>query len=182
MNLGWLPGAIRAVPLIAAGMVFLQGRVSGAPKVTLAWDASASSTVAGYRLYYGMSSRTYTDVLEVGNLTSGTVSNLAPANTYYFAVTAYDVAGLESDFSGEISYEVPTPSALLQIAVDPAQGAKLTGKGPAGYTYSVLVSHDLSNWAPVTNLTFDASEVFEWNDSEAPNDSQRFYRLQQLSP
>jgi hypothetical protein len=75
--------------------------------VTLAWDPVASSLLAGYRLYHGAQSRTYTSVMDVGNVTTNTVPGLASGQTYYFAVTAYDSSGLESDFSNEVSYTVP---------------------------------------------------------------------------
>lgn len=71
--------------------------------VTLAWDQSPGSGVAGYNLYYGVASQTYTNVIPCGNVTAATVTNLAGGTTYYFAVTSVDAAGLESMPSGEIS-------------------------------------------------------------------------------
>jgi len=56
--------------------------------------------VAGYKLYYGTSSRNYSNNINVGMVTSYTVSGLAPG-TYYFTVTAYDASGNESGFSNE---------------------------------------------------------------------------------
>jgi len=41
--------------------------------------------------------------IDVGNTTSYTVSNLIDGQTYYFNVTAYDAAGVESEYSGEVS-------------------------------------------------------------------------------
>ena len=63
--------------------------------VTLAWDPSPDPTVVGYRVYYGSSSRSYTQSIDAGNSTTATVSNLA-AGEYFFVVTAYNSAGLES--------------------------------------------------------------------------------------
>src|SRR5262250_1619790 len=84
--------------------------------VILAWNPATSSTVAGYRLYYGGASRAYTNKIEVGVSTTATVSGLVAGATYFFAVTDYDIIGLESVFSDEISYTVPgdtlTASAL----------------------------------------------------------------------
>jgi len=67
--------------------------------VTLAWDASPSTNVIGYRIYYGPSSRAYTNVTDVGNALMVTLSNIPPGVTSFYAATAYDLAGLESDFS-----------------------------------------------------------------------------------
>lgn len=77
--------------------------------ITLAWDPSPSDTVVGYRIYYGLVSGNYTVQLEVGNQTSATVTNLIPARTYYFAATAYNTLGVESEFSEEVSARVPLP-------------------------------------------------------------------------
>jgi len=72
--------------------------------VTLAWDANVEPTVAGYRLYYGNESRTYGTTMEAGPATEITVEGLLVGQTYYFAVTAYDTEGRESDYSDEVSY------------------------------------------------------------------------------
>ncbi|MEK6598397.1 MAG: Ig-like domain-containing protein, partial [Gemmatimonadota bacterium] len=76
--------------------------------MTLTWNPSADSNVTGYRIYYGVASRTYTNIVDVGGATSVTISNLVEGVTYYFAATAYNVLGMESDYSGEISYTVPS--------------------------------------------------------------------------
>jgi hypothetical protein len=65
----------------------------------LSWDASQAG-VTGYKVYYGTSSKSYTSKVDVGMVSSYTVSNL-PSGTYYFAVTAYDSTGNESTYSNE---------------------------------------------------------------------------------
>jgi fibronectin type 3 domain-containing protein len=59
--------------------------------------------VTGYRVYYGTTSRTYGSGLNASSMTTYIVPNLTVGRTYYFAVTAYDAAGNESDFSGEVT-------------------------------------------------------------------------------
>jgi hypothetical protein len=49
----------------------------------------------------------YTSIRDVGDVTRYEVPYLPPG-TYYYAVTAYDLAGNESAFSDEIRY-VATP-------------------------------------------------------------------------
>lgn len=71
--------------------------------VTVAWDPNTEPDLAGYLVYYGTSSRTYPFSIDVDNSTIHTISDLAEGRTYYFAVTAYDFNGNESDFSEEIS-------------------------------------------------------------------------------
>jgi hypothetical protein len=73
-----------------------------AADVSLAWDASVTPEVTGYKVYYGNSSGVYGTPITIGNQTSYTVTGLT-AGTYYFAVTAFDASGNESDFSNEVS-------------------------------------------------------------------------------
>jgi Putative Ig domain len=79
--------------------------------VTLYWEAppdnsdgSALTNLNGYKIYYGDASRTYSGTIRVSNpgLTTYIVENLSPGR-YYFAVTAYNSTGEESDFSPEVS-------------------------------------------------------------------------------
>lgn len=76
-------------------------------QVTLAWDASAGPSIAGYIVYYGHESGSYTYAKDVGKVTSCTVANLQEGTPYYFAVTAYDHSGQESDYSKEVSNDIP---------------------------------------------------------------------------
>lgn len=76
--------------------------------VTLAWNPSPADGVVGYNVYSGVASQTYTNIISVGNVTNTLITGLAAGTTYFFSVTALDVAGLESAFSNETSYTVPT--------------------------------------------------------------------------
>ena len=88
-----------------------------AATVTIAWDANASMEyVVGYRLYWGPVSRSdvawvsYPNVLDVGGELQGTAT-VPDATVEYFAVTAYDGFGNESDYSTEVVYD---PLPMLQ--------------------------------------------------------------------
>ena len=127
--------------------------------MTLAWDPNTENDLAGYNVYYGTASRVYDSVIEVGNITSYTVTDLEPETQYYFAITAYDTSGNESDFSVEVS-AVPNN-------VDPTPDIKANGSdGPldisSGNMLSVTVeldpgSHGGENadWWVVANTPFD---------------------------
>ncbi len=74
-----------------------------AGSAVVTWTAP-SGNVAGYRVYYGTSSRHYQQAPGSGNYamrTQFTVSNLPAGQTYYFAVTAVDSSGAESAYSSE---------------------------------------------------------------------------------
>ncbi len=74
---------------------------------TVTWDANRESDLSGYRVYYGTSSRNYSQQISVGKVTLHRVSGLEEGRSYFFAVTAVDVAGNESGFSTEVSVEIP---------------------------------------------------------------------------
>jgi hypothetical protein len=74
--------------------------------VTVSWDANKESDLRGYKIYYGTASRSYSQVLDVGNVTSRRISGLEVGVQYFFAVTAYDFSGNESDFSNEVNITV----------------------------------------------------------------------------
>ncbi len=83
--------------------------------VTLAWDAPGTDAqgailedLAGYRVYHGSSmppNGPSGTMIEVGEATQYTLENLE-AGTYFFAVTAIDRSGNESDLSQELRVEV----------------------------------------------------------------------------
>lgn len=75
--------------------------------VTVSWDANTESDLSGYKVHYGRSSRNYDNVIWVGNLTSYQVLGLQGGQRYYFAVTALDFSGNESDLSREVSIIIP---------------------------------------------------------------------------
>ena len=88
---------------------------AGTPGVaTLSWtppttntDGSALTNLAGYRIYYGTSSNALTQVVQVGNASVNryVLDGLA-RGTWYFAVRAYNTAGVESANSNIVSKSV----------------------------------------------------------------------------
>lgn len=73
---------------------------------SLTWNPVTSSKLAGYKVYVGTASGRYGPPLDVGNVTSYVVSNLAVGNTYYFVVTSYNTSGGESLPSTEVSKSI----------------------------------------------------------------------------
>jgi len=153
--------------------------------LTLGWNPSPAPGVVGYRVYEGEMSQNYSQVLDVGNATTARVSGLMTGVTYYFAVTAYDANGLESPFSGEISYEVTSSPATPpgpQLQVSAGKQALLSGTAPAGYQFDVLASTNLRDWTAIGNISVDASGAFQFTDPDSATNPARFYRLQQTAP
>jgi hypothetical protein len=102
-------------------------QAASAQSVTLSWNANPEHDVAGYRLHYGTAPRVYTQHINVGRLTTATVSSLLGGTTYFFALTAYNTAGFESLFSNGVPYTipsgtpppVPTPTPLATATPNP---------------------------------------------------------------
>lgn len=65
------------------------------------WDPNSESDLAGYKFYWGTSSRQYTQIKDVGNYTTTEVTGFT-SGIWYFAVTAYNTSGLESSYSNEV--------------------------------------------------------------------------------
>ena len=84
-----------------------------AQSVTLTWDASPSASIAGYRVYYGTNSRAYGFVTNAGLVQTQRVT-LPHAGRWFFAATAYDALGLESDFSNEVQWEAKPGAPAMQ--------------------------------------------------------------------
>ncbi|MEK6774673.1 MAG: hypothetical protein AABY64_12070 [Bdellovibrionota bacterium] len=80
--------------------------------VSLLWTPNTESDLAGYKIYMGTRSGTYSTQIDVGNLVVNAnnatkimypIPKLNLNLTYYFVLTAYDIAGNESKHSAEIS-------------------------------------------------------------------------------
>ena len=85
--------------------------------MTLAWDPNIEPDLAGYKIYYG-TELPYT-MLDVGNQTTATLTDLQPELTYTIYATAFNTAGLESDPSTPITYTVPAVAVPPSITTQP---------------------------------------------------------------
>jgi len=67
----------------------------------------ALTDIDGYHIYYGDLPGNYTSTMTIanGSATAATVNNL-PVGTYYLVMTTYDINGLESGYSAEITKQV----------------------------------------------------------------------------
>lgn len=78
---------------------------------TLTWDPVTDPSLRGYRIYYGTAARTYVQPagqgVDVGNVTTFTVTGLGRGTRYYFAATAFDTSNNESVYSNEVFKDIP---------------------------------------------------------------------------
>jgi len=70
--------------------------------ITLKWDRNPEPNIAGYNVYYGLISGDYVRIKSVTDTTAKI--GLKGSRTYYFAVTAYNTNGVESELSEEVHW------------------------------------------------------------------------------
>jgi hypothetical protein len=101
-----LPALLIALPLArAADDDIIVGDDDGTgilSSVTLAWNPNSEPDLAGYYVYYGRDSGDYVRIVSVAVPTA--TIKVRGNKTIYFAATAYDTSGEESDFSNEVHY------------------------------------------------------------------------------
>ena len=75
---------------------------------SLTWNANTESDLAGYNIYRAETSGGYGAPIATlsGNVTTYIAAGLQVGKTYYFVITAYDLAGNESPRSNEISKSI----------------------------------------------------------------------------
>ena len=71
-----------------------------APTARTDGSSASPSDIAGYKVHYGTSSGVYSKIINVGNVSSYTLTSMT-ANTYYIAISAYDNNAVDSALSTE---------------------------------------------------------------------------------
>src|SRR3954454_20442990 len=103
------------------GCLLLSASALQAATITLAWDPNPEPDIAGYIVSYGTTSRSYSTSVDVGKVTTWSVS-VNPGSRYYFAAQAYNSKGLRSAFSAEVSANV-VANALAISSLSPTSGS-----------------------------------------------------------
>ena len=175
---------LKAICFSLVGGSLMTGTAVNGHDVTFAWSENQEPDLGGYRIHFGVASRTYSQVIDVGKATTGTASNLIAGTKYYFALTAYNLAGLQSDFTGELVYTVPMtepepPPRVYLYVVPPAQ-ARLTVTGVTNRAYVVEASPDLRTWNPLQTITLDANGSGVVMENNPALGTKRFYRARAL--
>ena len=84
---------------------------------------SPNPDVIAYRLYFGTQSGFYDNSITYSDVSDVILPGLAGGQTYYFAVSAINANGEESELSNEAWYSVPAADALTLQAQAPASAA-----------------------------------------------------------
>ena len=110
------------VSILVCASIFLFSPIGYTAQVTLVWEPVNHPDLVGYKIYQGNSSLNYDFPTDAGNWTSCTIGDLLEGETYYFAVTAYDINGNESDYSNEVSYSPSNSPPKASFRLDPMSG------------------------------------------------------------
>ena len=103
-----------------------------AANVRLQWNPNSESDVSGYRVYFGTSSGSYSQSVNVGKVLDYTLSGLSAGQNYYFVATATNVSGIESIYSSAVSIAIPalpTPTLTPTPAPTPPPVPQLDTDG-----------------------------------------------------
>ena len=112
-RLGYLLALILVLPLVAcSGGDGGSSGGSSSSSAKLSWVAPSArednsvlvlSDIAGFRIYYGVTSGDYSNTVDIDDHTATqTVLAGLPSGTYFVTVTAVDVDGRESTYSAEV--------------------------------------------------------------------------------
>ncbi|WP_455211117.1 putative Ig domain-containing protein [Kaarinaea lacus] len=97
---------------LTAFSITVTSTIPSTGSATLSWnpptqyvDGTALTDLAGYKIYYGTSPGVYGNIININNpgITTYVVENLSANTTFYFVITAVNVAGLESAYSNMAS-------------------------------------------------------------------------------
>ena len=132
----------RAGALFTALLLLVTHSLAFAGQTNLAWNANTDPRVAGYFLYYGQTSGSYTAKVDVAKQTSSTLSNLLEGQTYYYAVTAYDSSRVESAYSNQATSTVPFSAPSANFSAN-----KNTGAAPLAVTFTSTSSGTISAYS-----------------------------------
>ncbi len=134
--------------------------LSAATVIRLAWDPNTEPDLAGYHLKYGTTSGIYQQTIDVGNVTSYDVRDLAANQTYYFVVLAYDLAGNESPPSNEVSAQPTVIVGVLLNLTGSDSPDPVSSGGNITYTLSYSNTGDTAATGVVVSDTVPANTTF----------------------
>ncbi len=136
--------------------------VTGDNRVDISWDDNYERDLAGYNVYYSYDDYKYT---LLGSTENNYYIDYGAENgvTCYYAITAYDVNGNESDLSEDVIYDTPRPEGFNQTIFNYLEFPNNSG-------------YDLSEFAVMAYDSIDTDFFFEnyngtyyldvWNDSD----------------
>lgn len=128
------PTSAGLLPCLMRLGTLLYGMTTIGCGLTLEWDPNPEGEISGYIVYYGTDDKLqFPTIVDVGNTTHCPLHDLAPGTAYYFAVQAYNAAGIRSDLCQPIMYTTPRADSGLVISAGGEPMPALGGKIPLGF-------------------------------------------------
>lgn len=166
------PGTWFSITIIALSIILFHSLAIAEVGINanFSWLPNKESDLAGYKIHYGTNPNgTYEFVVDVGNppivegRVKATISNLSANITYYFVATAYNQAGLESEYSSVATYNSAStpPVGTISIAADAATTAT---------TNVILTLSATDAETNVAQMKFSNNNV-DWSTAETYNTS-----------
>ena len=167
-----------SVTLNAGSKAFFEVMKSGnAPSNDLV-TTSGTLTFAGSLVVTNIGTNAFTE---------GDTCQLFSARAFAGAFTGFTLPALAANLTWDAT-KVATNGTITVVALPTITGVAmlpngsfaLSGIGGAGETYTLLTASNLVppvQWAPGATNTADASGYFDFNDPEATNYAQRYYRV-----
>jgi hypothetical protein len=159
------------VHLLIAAFMLLSGTYGPSQAQTpltqtfaLAWAKNPEPNIDYYRLHIGTTSGQYTTHVRV-NSTNCITPALPIGPVFYFSVTAVNTAGLESDYSAEISSAAAVaPQITAGLA---GKNLQLSIQALPGQTCTIETSQNLRDWLLLTNRVADLQGRVQWSPASS---------------
>ena len=168
--------AIRFAAALTLGFA-LCGQLRASQSASMAWNPVTNTMVTGYAFYLGDTNGVYSSRFDLGTNTAVTLTGLKEGQTKYFAVTAYNSAGIESPASPAASYIVP---GLVRLVPPSKPGYPMIVTFPVavGHSYEIQASTNFVNWSNLGSTAVSTSNTwFTYQDAQYASYPKRFYRL-----
>lgn len=177
-----LAGVFAITTIAQSAQIYLLPNTNPAPaSVSLAWDypVNEMSRITNFNVYYGVGgSKQYTNVAKAGTNLTFTVTNLVRGTTYYFASTAVDKEGQESDLSNEITFRPnPRPVPPIQRPLNQFGVASLSISGEPFANYMLQDTDLMAGWSDSRKLVTDSFGLLNVGLKDERYPEARFFRV-----
>ena len=157
--------------------------VGGVEQVQLDWGPPADdggSVIVNYSLYRGASPGSLSLLFKIGNSTSYLDTDVAPGETYHYAVSAHNIAGEGAMSEVRSATVLDVPSAPTLLGLDPDEGQVLvTWLAPADLGGSAVTNYTVYRGPAAGSLAqlVKLGNVTSYMDTDVTTGQTYFYAV-----